>query len=494
MATSHTGLDPREVVSLFDRTAALAGAAGGAAERMARALDLVCDFTGWPLGHVYLFDPETAELRPGGIWHGGDAKSVSPFVQATSRTPLPAGTGLPGRALKAGRTLWSTDLRDDPREAAALASGIGAALAAPIVSPQRIEGILEFFPQSAERPEDLLLDVLSHVGRDLGSAVHGARLRDEIEAGRGWLAIAERLGRMGTWRYHVDRDVVYWSEELFALHGADAAIPPSLDEYLSMVHRDDAERVGREMRRGIESQEGFDLEYRLVVGSDEVRWAHARGEFLPRSSSGQEPMLVGYCQDITEQKLRLETIQLGREQLAEAERQAHLGSWSWNVVANVVVCSDELLRIVGAEPGGAPFDFEGFFARVHPEDQEGVQAAVRNTIENGQPFHHEIRVLHADGQQRWVIAHGEVVEAGRRRADPRGRLHPGHHGAAAGRGGAHAAGAPAASVAAAREPGPAGRRRGARLQQSTLCHPQLCVVRRHRADVDGRQLDRPAHR
>ncbi len=395
---------------LFDRTAALAGAVSGAEECMARALDLVCDFTGWPLGHVYLLDPDSAALRPGGIWHGGDAEGVSPFVQATSRTPLPAGTGLPGRALDARRTLWSADMREDPRESAAIASGIAGTLAVPIVSPQRIEGILELFPRPAERPEELLLDVLSHVGRDLGSAVHGVRLRDEIEAGRAWLAIAERLGHMGTWRYHVERDIVDWSDELFALHGADPTSPPSLDEYLSRVHRDDAERVGREIRRGIDSQQGFDIEYRLVPHPDEVRWAHARGEFLPTSKSGQEPMLVGYCQDVTEQKLRLQTIQLGREQLAEAERQAHLGSWSWNVPTNVVVCSDELLRIVGVGPGAAPFDFEGFFARVHPDDQEGVQAAVRNTVENGQPFHHEIRVLRADGQQRWVISHGEVVE------------------------------------------------------------------------------------
>jgi PAS domain S-box-containing protein len=411
MATSHTGLDPRDVVRLFDRIAALAGAGGGTDQCLARALDLVCDFTGWPLGHVYLFDPDTATLRPTGIWHGGDAERVSAFVQATSRSPLAAGAGLPGQAYSAGRTLWSADLHGDPRQAAAIASGVGAALASPIVSPRQIEGIIELFPQQSARPEELLLDVLSHIGRDVGGAVELARQRDEIGTAQAWLAIAERLGRMGTWRYHVDRDLVHWSEELFAIHGADPTGPPSLDEYLSKVHRDDAEHVGREIRRAIESQQGFDVEYRLVLPSHEVRWAHACGEFLPTSSSGQEPILVGYCQDITEQKRRLEALQRGREQLAEAERQAHLGSWSWDVTTGAVVVSDELVRIVGLEPGAAaPADVGSYLGRVHPDDEEAVRATLASTIAHGKPFHQEVRLLRPDGSLRWIVSHGEVAE------------------------------------------------------------------------------------
>jgi hypothetical protein len=396
-------------VRLFDRIAALAGAGGGADERMAGALDLVCEFTGWPLGHVYLFDADTGTLRPTGIWHGGDAASVSAFVQATSRTPLAAGAGLPGQAFKAGRTLWSADLRGDPRETAATASGIGAAVASPIATPRQIEGILELFPQQAVRPEALLLDVLSHIGRDLGSAVAVARQRDELATAQAWLAIAERLGRMGTWHYNVDRDLVHWSEELFAIHGVDPTGPPSLDEYLSTVHRDDAERVRREIRRAIESQQGFDIEYRIVLPSDEIRWAHARGEFLPGSRSGQEPMLLGYCQDVTEQERRLEAIQRGREQLAEAERQAHLGSWSYDVQADEMVGSDELDRILGIEATDAPA-FELYIARVHPDDRQRIHAAIRETIEIPRPFDQELRWLHPDGKVRWLIAHAEVEQ------------------------------------------------------------------------------------
>src|SRR5262245_46337710 len=101
MATPETKLDVWDLVRLFDQTAKLAGSVSRADACMARALDLVCAFTGWPLGHVYLIDLEATALRPTDIWHADDAGRVSPFVEATARTPMPAGAGLPGRVLAA---------------------------------------------------------------------------------------------------------------------------------------------------------------------------------------------------------------------------------------------------------------------------------------------------------------------------------------------------------------------------------------------------------
>ncbi len=37
---------------------------------------------------------------------------------------------------------------------------------------------------------------------------------------------------------------------------------------------------------------------------DDMRWAHARGMVLPTVHFVVEPMLVGYCQDVTDQKRR----------------------------------------------------------------------------------------------------------------------------------------------------------------------------------------------
>ncbi len=174
MATPQSGIDLRDVVRLFNQTTRLATSASGAEECLARALELVCDFLGCPVGHVYLVNPRLATLRPTDIWHASDAERASPFVEATSRTPLPSGRGA-GRPRPGDRAdAVERGMGEDPRGAAAIASGMGAGIAAPIVGGQGIEGVMELFPQG-RRPEELPPRLILHVGLDLVGAVLGAR-------------------------------------------------------------------------------------------------------------------------------------------------------------------------------------------------------------------------------------------------------------------------------------------------------------------------------
>src|SRR5215510_6979050 len=56
------------------------------------------------------------------------------------------------------------------------------------------------------------------------------------------------------------------------------------------------------------------------------------------------------------------------ELLLEAERVAHMGTWTWDLGSGRVTWSDEMFRILGLEPGSITPSVEVFFARIHPED------------------------------------------------------------------------------------------------------------------------------
>src|SRR5688572_28950069 len=66
--------------------------------------------------------------------------------------------------------------------------------------------------------------------------------------------------------------------------------------------------------------------------------------------------------------------QLGesRSALSEAQAVAHIGSWEWDVGEDRVSWSDELFRIYGLEPQSETIDFQGFLARLNPQDRERV--------------------------------------------------------------------------------------------------------------------------
>ena len=88
--------------------------------------------------------------------------------------------------------------------------------------------------------------------------------------------------------------------------------------------------------------------------------------------------------------------------LTEAERLIHMGSWFWNVITDEVIWSDELYRILGYDPRREQASTARFFASVHPEDLERVQAVSARGIATGVGERVEFRIVRSDGVIRHV--------------------------------------------------------------------------------------------
>jgi PAS domain S-box-containing protein len=104
------------------------------------------------------------------------------------------------------------------------------------------------------------------------------------------------------------------------------------------------------------------------------------------------------------------------ETLALAQRIAHLGNWEWDVDSGWLRWSDEIYRILGAQPKAFEATLDAFLAYVHPEDQSRVREAALATIHGQQPFHIEHRIVRPDGSERLVEEQGEVLRDQRGRA------------------------------------------------------------------------------
>ena len=92
----------RAFLRLLNTIAVAANEAGSVEEALQRALDEVCAYTGWAVGHVYVPDG-TGTLVPTPLWHLDDADHLRVFRETTDQTPLPVGAGLPGRVAASGR-------------------------------------------------------------------------------------------------------------------------------------------------------------------------------------------------------------------------------------------------------------------------------------------------------------------------------------------------------------------------------------------------------
>src|SRR6476659_8849888 len=63
------------------------------------------------------------------------------------------------------------------------------------------------------------------------------------------------------------------------------------------------------------------------------------------------------------------------ELLRDAERVAHLGTWTWDISSGRVTWSDELYRILGLDPGSVTPSVDAYMAKVHPDDRASALAA-----------------------------------------------------------------------------------------------------------------------
>ncbi|MGH9749901.1 MAG: GAF domain-containing protein [Candidatus Polarisedimenticolia bacterium] len=135
-------------------------------------LDAACEFTGWPVGHVYIRETQPPyHLVPTNIWHFDDPERYRVFRDVTMTTPLAPGVGLPGHVLLVGRPQWIPDVTQHPNfPRAKLAKDIGvrAGFGLPIKVKDAVPAVLEFFSPEVLEPDQEVMEVMEHVGTVLG--------------------------------------------------------------------------------------------------------------------------------------------------------------------------------------------------------------------------------------------------------------------------------------------------------------------------------------
>jgi diguanylate cyclase (GGDEF)-like protein/PAS domain S-box-containing protein len=101
-----------------------------------------------------------------------------------------------------------------------------------------------------------------------------------------------------------------------------------------------------------------------------------------------------------------------QERLALALQGAQMGTWDWDLAQGTIVISDEQERLLGLAPGEFDGSYDTLFTYLHENDQAAVHQALQQSIQLKQRYGVEFRVLHRDGQTRWLSARGQVFDDG----------------------------------------------------------------------------------
>lgn len=98
------------------------------------------------------------------------------------------------------------------------------------------------------------------------------------------------------------------------------------------------------------------------------------------------------------------------ERYALAMRSADDGLWEWNFQTNQFHLSQRWKAMLGFEENEIPDSLQAWKERMHPADLQAVEQALARHIEGGSPrYQQQCRLLHKDGQYRWVNSLGSAI-------------------------------------------------------------------------------------
>ena len=181
--------------------------------------------------------------------------------------------------------------------------------------------------------------------------------------------------------------------------------------WLEFVHPDDVETTVEAGQRLLAGEEVVRFVNRYRCKDGKYRWISWNSEALHEIE-----LIYAAARDITEAKRAEDLIRENQQSLAEAQRIAQLGNWTWYIQEDRLDWSDEIFRIFGQERDTYAVSYDNLLQAVHPEDRQIVIDVVDKSLKEGS-YEVQHRVLKPDGEVLHVIEQGEVTFDGQGRPE-----------------------------------------------------------------------------
>lgn len=200
---------------------------------------------------------------------------------------------------------WTADalgLLNFPRTRAAEDVGVKAGFGFPVLVGKEVVAVLEFFAADAAEPDEALLEVMAHIGTQLGQVVERIRVQEALRASELKFRSVVESANDGIILAHGAGTIIAWNKSARAIFGYDeeAVLGQPLTLLMSERYRD-------EHRQGLERFRAT-AQPRVIGRTVELHGRRKNGSEFPLELSlsawnaGERTFYGGIIRDITERK------------------------------------------------------------------------------------------------------------------------------------------------------------------------------------------------
>ena len=226
------------------------------------------------------------------------------------------------------------------------------------------------------------------------------------------LKLASEAARVGSLAIDLHAGLVSLSPGCATILGLpESTFETTHDDARRLIHPEDIALLDAARDQALlKKQREFVAQFRIIRAADgKVRWLEARS--LISYDRGGEPLsLIAVIIDFSDRKRAEDALHQSETELIESQRLARIGSWHWDAESDVVVGSDELLRIFGLDPSMRHLPaYREQRGRWYPvDDWKRLKAAIQSTMQTGVSYELELRAFR-NGTPIWITARGAVV-------------------------------------------------------------------------------------
>ena len=232
------------------------------------------------------------------------------------------------------------------------------------------------------------------------------RTREMLASERAALLDAQRIAKMGSFRYDIATNTTWRSAALNEMY-AEIGVDPGNDP-LANVNRAQLPSVQALYQQLSSTTIDAPLEVEVdgEVGG-RIYMARAHGIFGP---GGRVTGMAGTIQDVTEHRLLQRQHHQDRRRFEEAQRVARLGAWEWNPDTDECVWSPMMRELLGVG-ADSPATYQKFLTLVQPQDRSWVDERFRQLARDRKSMECEYHIVRPDGAIRTFRAYGAMLPA-----------------------------------------------------------------------------------